>query len=104
MCRNIKPLFNFEPATTNEEIEAAAVQFVRKISGFSKPPANNAMAFEIAVEEITKASKNLLDSLITSAHPKNRGFELEKAKARNRLRSGWIYFFVIVNFFRGLEV
>ncbi len=88
MCRNIKPLFNFEPATTNDEIQAAAIQFVRKISGFSNPSANNAEAFEIAVEEITTASQKLLDSLITSAPPKDREVERDKVRVRNRLRFG----------------
>ena len=88
MCRNIKPLHNFAPPTTDEEIRAAAIQFVRKVSGFTKPPAINEMAFDIAVEEITSASKKLLDSLITTAPPKNRTFEGEKAQARNRLRFG----------------
>jgi hypothetical protein len=86
MCRNIKPLYNFEPATTDEEIRAAAIQFVRKVSGFSKPSAVNAGAFEIAVDEITAASKKLLDSLITTALPKDRAVEREKAQERSRNR------------------
>jgi hypothetical protein len=86
MCRNIKPLYNFEPATTDEEIEAAAIQFVRKVSGFNKPAAVNREAFETAIEEIASASKKLLESLNTSAPPKNREVESRKARQRNRLR------------------
>jgi hypothetical protein len=88
MCRNIKPLYNFEPATTDEEIRAAAVQFVRKVSGFNKPSGVNADAFEIAVEEITAAAGKLLDSLVTQAPPKNRESESEKARRRNQIRFG----------------
>ena len=88
MCRNIKPLHNFAPPTTDEEIRAAAIQFVRKVSGFNKPSAANEMAFEIAIEEITSASKKLLDSLITTAPPKDRVVEREKSQTRNRLRFG----------------
>ena len=88
MCRNIKPLYNFEPRTTDDEIRAAAIQFVRKISGFSKISANNAAAFELAVEEITATSKKLLDSLTTNAPPKSRETEQAKAKERNRRRFG----------------
>lgn len=88
MCRNIRNLYNFEPATTDEEIRAAAIQFVRKVSGFNKPSAANAEAFEAAVEEITAASKKLLDSLTTSAAPKDREIEREKAQERNRIRFG----------------
>ena len=88
MCRNIRPLYNFEPATTNDEIRAAAIQFVRKISGFSKFSANNAAAFESAVEEIAATSKKLLESLTTNAPPRNREIEREKAKKRNEVRFG----------------
>ena len=88
MCRNIKQLHNFAPPATDEEIRAAAVQFVRKLSGFTKPSAVNAGAFETAVEEITKASKTLLESLSTNAPPKDRETEREKARARNRTRFG----------------
>lgn len=88
MCRNIKTLYNFEPATTDEEIRAAAIQFVRKVSGFNKPSAANAEAFEIAIEEITLASRNLLNSLVTAAPPKDRAVECEKAQERNKLRFG----------------
>jgi hypothetical protein len=86
MCRNIKPLFNFEPPTTDDEIRLAAIQFARKISGFSKISAVNEDAFEIAVEEITESSKKLLDSLKTTSPPKNREVEIEKSRIRNKLR------------------
>ena len=82
MCRNIKQLHNFAPPATDEEVRAAAVQFVRKLSGFSKPSAANRAAFETAVGEITKASKTLLESLVTNSQPKDR--ETEQAKARER--------------------
>ena len=88
MCRNIKPLYNFEPATTDEETRAAAIQFVRKISGFNNPSGVNAAAFETAIEEITAAAKKLLESLKTSAPPKNREVERERAQERNRIRFG----------------
>ena len=88
MCRNIKQLHNFQPSATDEEIRAAAIQFVRKVSGFNKPSSVNSAAFEIAVGEITAASKKLLDSLVTSASPKNREVEREKGRERNRLRFG----------------
>ena len=86
MCRNIRPLFNFEPVATDEEIQAAALQFVRKISGFSKPAKANEAAFAAAVEEIAATSRRLLDSLEANATPKNREIEAEKAKARSALR------------------
>jgi hypothetical protein len=88
MCRNIKQLHNFAPPATDEEIRAAAVQFVRKLSGFNKPSAVNAEAFETAVEEITRASKTLLDALTTNAPPKDREIEREKARERNQRRFG----------------
>lgn len=88
MCRNIRQLYNFEPATTDEEIRAAAIQFVRKVSGFNKPSAVNAEAFERAVEEITSASKKMLESLTTTATPKNREAEREKTQERNKIRFG----------------
>jgi hypothetical protein len=86
MCRNIKPLYNFEPAANDDEIRAAALQFVRKVSGFSKPSAINEKAFDLAVEEITDASKKLLASLTTSAPPKDRAVESEKAREKNKIR------------------
>ena len=86
MCRNIKTLHNFEPPTTDEEIRAAAIQFVRKVSGINKPSAANDQVFETAVEEITASAKKLLESLKTSAPPKNRAIEREKAQKRNKIR------------------
>ena len=82
MCRNIKPLFNFEPPVSNVEIQSAAMQFVRKISGTSKPSKINEAAFERAVDDITVTVQKLLDTLITSATPKSR--EVEAMKAMNR--------------------
>ena len=88
MCRNIKPLFNFEPAVTQDEIRAASLQFVRKISGFSKPSQANEAAFNAAVEEIAAISSKLLDALESNATPKNRDEEVAKAKARSAARFG----------------
>ncbi len=82
MCRNIRTLYNFEPAATDEEVEAAALQYVRKISGFNKPSKANEEAFEKAVEEIAHVSRHLLADLVTNAPPKDR--EVEAAKARER--------------------
>jgi hypothetical protein len=82
MCRNIRPLFNFDPPATDEEIRAAASQYVRKITGFAKPSAANADAFERAIDDVARASSSLLDSLVTSAPPRNR--EVEAAKAHER--------------------
>jgi len=82
MCRNIKTLFNFEPRATDEEIRAASIQFVRKISGSTRPSRVNEAAFDCAVDVITAASRTLLDSLVTTAAPKNRKQEAEKARAR----------------------
>jgi hypothetical protein len=82
MCRNIRTLFNFEPPVTPEEVRAASLQFVRKISGFTKPSKANEAAFEKAIEEITKISSRLLHSLETTAIPKNREEEAAKARAR----------------------
>lgn len=88
MCRNIKQLHNFAPPATDEEIRAAATQFVRKIGGFNKPSAVNAEVFAAAVEEITFASKKLLENLKTNAPPKDRETEREKARECNRQRYG----------------
>lgn len=88
MCRNIKSLFNFDPPVTDEEIRAASLQFVRKICGFTKPSQANEAAFAAAVEEVAAVSKRLLDSLETSAPPKNREEEAAKAKARAVARFG----------------
>lgn len=82
MCRNIKTLYNFEPPATEEEIRGAALQYVRKISGFTKPSQVNEAAFQAAVEEIAEASTKLLNALETKAPPKNREEEAAKAKAR----------------------
>ena len=86
MCRNIRVLHNFEPPATPEEIEAAAVQYVRKISGASKPSKANEAIFERAVAEVTAASKRLLESLVTSAPPRDREVEAAKARARAAAR------------------
>jgi hypothetical protein len=88
MCRNIRTLFNFEPPVTDEEVRAASLQFVRKISGFNKPSKTNEVVFSAAVEEIARISKQLLVSLESSAAPKNRQEEAKKAKARAALRFG----------------
>jgi hypothetical protein len=82
MCRSIRPLFNFEPVATDDEIHAAARQYVRKISGFAKPAKANEAAFELAVETVASASKQLLAALETRAQPRDRVVEAEKAKAR----------------------
>ena len=87
MCRNIRPLHNFEPPATQEEVEAAALQFVRKISGYTKPSQANAEAFDVAVAEVTAASRRLLEALETNAPPKNREIEAEKRKARAATRT-----------------
>jgi hypothetical protein len=82
MCRNIRTLFNFEPPVTEEEIQAASLQFVRKISGFTRPTKANETAFAAAVEDIARISEQLLSSLESNAAPKNREEEAAKAKAR----------------------
>jgi len=86
MCRNIKTLFNFEPPVTEEEIRAASLQFVRKVSGFNKPSKINEAAFLAAVDEVRAASRNLLTSLETNAPPRNREEEAAKARARTAQR------------------
>jgi hypothetical protein len=88
MCRNIKNLFNFDPPVTEEEVKAASLQFVRKISGFHKPSKANQAAFQRAVDEIASISGRFLSSLETTAPPKNREEEAAKAKARAALRFG----------------
>ena len=88
MCRNIRPLFNFEPPASDDEIRAAAIQFVRKISGFSKPSAVNEKVFDEAVAEITLASTRLIQTLTTKAPAKNREIEAEKRRARAAERDG----------------
>jgi hypothetical protein len=82
MCRNIKTLFNFEPPATEEEIRAASLQFVRKLSGFQKPSKANEAAFERAIDEVAHAAHKLFDSLETAASPRNRDVEAAKARAR----------------------
>jgi hypothetical protein len=82
MCRNIKTLFNFDPPVTDDEVRAASLQFVRKITGFNKPSKANEPAFEKAIEDIARVSSRLLHSLETTATPKNREEEAAKAKAR----------------------
>lgn len=86
MCRNIRPLFNFSPPATDEEVHEASLQYVRKISGTRKPSAANVAEFERAVEEIAKATRRLVDTLETSAPPKNREEEAAKARARSAER------------------
>lgn len=83
MCRNIKPLFNFEPPVTEAEIHAAALQFVRKVSGFNKPSQANAAAFQTAVEDVAAVAQTLLQALQTTAPPRNREHEAAKARARS---------------------
>lgn len=88
MCRNIKPLFNFDPPATEEEISAASLQFVRKLSGFREPSQANAEAFNAGVQDIAAAAKKLLSSLTTNAEPHNREIEAAKARARSAQRFG----------------
>jgi len=88
MCRSIKTLFNFKPAATGEEIRAASLQFVRKISGYQKPSHANQAAFDAAVERVAQAAHRLLDSLQTSAEPRDREVEAERARARAAERFG----------------
>ena len=87
MCRNIRTLHNFEPPATEEEVQAAALQYVRKISGTTRPSKANEEAFEQAVLEVAAITRTLLDALVTSAAPKNREVEAEKARARWRKRA-----------------
>ena len=88
MCRNIKTLFNFEPPATREEIHASALQFVRKLSGFNKPSAANAAAFNRAVSDVSDIARRLLEELQTNAPPRDRDIEAEKARERSRARYG----------------
>jgi hypothetical protein len=88
MCRNIKTLFNFEPPATDDEIRASALQFVRKLSGFGRPSAANAEAFDRAVVEVSDAARRLLTSLHTSSPARDREIEAEKARERSKLRFG----------------
>ncbi len=86
MCRNIRTLYNFDPPATAEEVRAAALQFVRKVSGYTRPSAANAAAFDAAVDAVAAASRELLQSLTTNAPPKNREEETAKRKARSAAR------------------
>ena len=88
MCRNIKTLFNFEPPATDDEVRAAAMQFVRKLSGFNKPSKANEAAFDLAIEQVTEVATTLLASLVTNAEPRDREVEAEKAKLRSAERFG----------------
>lgn len=88
MCRNIRTLYNFDPPASDEEIRAAALQFVRKITGFQQPSKANRDAFDRAVEEVARASRRLFDALVTSAPPRNREVEMERARARSAERFG----------------
>ena len=88
MCRSIRPLNNFEPPATPEEIDSAALQYVRKVSGAAKPSAANQDVFDHAVAEIARLTQDLIDGLITTAPPKDRAVEAEKAKARAQARYG----------------
>jgi hypothetical protein len=88
MCRNIKTLFNFEPPVTDDEIRAASLQFVRKLSGFAKPSKTNEAAFDRAVAQTTVAARTLLRSLVTAAEPRDREIEAEKARQRAAARFG----------------
>jgi len=88
MCRNIRTLHNFEPPATEDEIRAAALQFVRKISGYREPSKNNEEAFNLAVDEVTEAARKLLDSLVSNAPARNREIEYAKAKEKSLKRFG----------------
>jgi hypothetical protein len=88
MCRNIKPLFNFDPPATDEEIRDAALQFVRKLSGYHEPSHANEAAFNKGVEEVAHAARHLMNALVTDAEPKNREEEAAKARARIEKRFG----------------
>lgn len=88
MCRNIKTLFNFDPPATDEEVRAACLQFVRKLSGFNAPSRSNEAAFNRAVDEVFRVSRDLVDSLVTATPARDRAVEAAKAKARNAQRFG----------------
>ncbi|HKA16332.1 MAG TPA: DUF2277 domain-containing protein [Myxococcota bacterium] len=88
MCRNIKTLFNFEPPVTDDEVRAASLQFVRKLSGFNKPSKANEVAFQLAVDHTAEVARELLHSLVTTAPPRDRNVEAQKAKARAAARFG----------------
>jgi hypothetical protein len=86
MCRNIRTLFNFDPPATDEEVRAASVQFVRKLSGLTRPSRANEAAFDRAVDDVADAARRLLDSLVTNSEPRDRAVEAEKARERSRAR------------------
>jgi hypothetical protein len=88
MCRNIKTLFNFDPPATTDEVQASALQFVRKLSGFTKPSKANEEAFALAVERVAAAAQEMLNSLVTNAPPRDREEEAQKARARAAIRYG----------------
>jgi len=88
MCRSIKPLYNFEPPATEQEIRAAALQFVRKLSGFNVPSKANEAAFNRAVDDVAATAARLIDSLVTTAEPRDRAVEAERARARSAMRFG----------------
>lgn len=86
MCRNIRPLFNFDPPASDEEVQAAALQFVRKISGFTKPSRANEAAFQLAVDQMAAVARTLLDSLVTNAQPRDRAVQVAKARKQAEIR------------------
>ena len=88
MCRNIKTLYNFEPPATDDEVRAASLQFVRKLSGFTRPSKANEAAFEGAVEDVTRIARDLIDSLVTNSPPRDREIETAKARERTAKRFG----------------
>ena len=88
MCRNIKTLFNFEPPATSDEVRASAIQFVRKLSGFTRPSKANEEVFDLAVERVSAAAQELLNSLVTNAPPRDREIEAARAKAKAAIRFG----------------
>jgi len=88
MCRNIKTLYNFNPPATSDEVNASALQFVRKLSGFNKPSKINEQAFELAVERVSAAAQEMLNNLVTAAAPRDREVEAQRAKERAELRYG----------------
>ena len=88
MCRNIKTLFNFDPPATDDEVRAASLQFVRKLSGYAAPSRQNEAAFTAAVDEVFEVARRLVDNLVTTAPPRDRNVEAARAKARNAIRFG----------------
>ena len=88
MCRNIRTLFNFEPPASDDEVRAASLQFVRKLSGFTHPSQANQAAFDLAIEQVAAAARTLIDSLVTTADPRDREIEAARAKARSLVRFG----------------